>query len=683
MTPPDSSLASAPAASPPRAPSGKSRRDVEVVEYDRFIDERIRRTRRMIKTIDVAKAVMLLAAGWIVLLIGAAVVEHWVVPGGLTDGGRYALFGAAAVASIGLLAARLTPIVTRRVNPLYAADAIEQTTPSLKNSLVNLLQLRGDGSRPAPTALREELEREAAERIVGAEGDAAVDRGGVIRLGYVIIGLLVAMVAYAAVSPKSLFATAARVLAPWAEIAAPTRVRIIDLAPGDGEFAQGEFATVTARITGLEADEQAWLVSSTADRQQREQRAPFPSVDGGLNHQVRLPGSGVLGLQQDVAYRIEAGDARTRPFRLRVITAPTIVIRSVRYDYPEYTGYLDREALNTGDIRAIEGTKVEVTAVANMPIDSAQVDLGADGRPDLRMRVDGKTAVAEFTLTLRDDRQTPMQPSYVLRMTTTDGRTNSDPATHRIEVLPDLAPEVEITDPPGATRDLRTDETAVIRLRARDPDFGLGEVRLRAVRDDRGFDLRAKELISQALLKRPTEGRFDGVYRFTPRDYGLQPGDVVSYQVIATDTRQPNPNRAETSVKRFRIVGAGDGAAADAADEESARGEGGQPGDGTQKQGDQGGQESNGGQESAEPGAADQGSGEQGSPAGDSAGGGTPEQPSGSRDASRGERAEDSAGSESQPERRPEESSDGGSDSGAGGIKGEEVTGGENAADGD
>ena len=74
-----------------------------MVDYDRYIDERIRRTRRMVKVMDVAHAVMLLAAGWIVLLVGAAVVEHWFVPGGLTVSGRYAVFGAAITASVGLL----------------------------------------------------------------------------------------------------------------------------------------------------------------------------------------------------------------------------------------------------------------------------------------------------------------------------------------------------------------------------------------------------------------------------------------------------------------------------------------------------------------------------------------------------------------------------------------------------
>ena len=704
---------------PPRAPT--PRQDTELVEYGQYVDQRILRTRRMVKIVDIARVLLALAIGWIVLICVAAVLEHWVIQGGLTESGRYAVFGAAMTASIGLLTVRLLPIFTRRVNPLYAADAIEQTTPSLKNTLVNLLQLRGDSDR-SPKLLRDELEREAAERIASAAGETAIDRGGVIRLGYLMIGLLLALLAYAIVSPKNPFATAARVLAPWANIAAPTRVRILDLQPGNAEFAQGQFATIRARITGLRDDEQAWLITSTADRQQRERRVPLPSPAGDSQFVLPLPAADGLGLQQDLAYRIEAGDARSRPYRLRVVTAPTIVVRSVFYDYPEYTGYLDRQSPNTGDIRAIEGTKVRIQAVANLPIDSAQIDLGADGRTDLRMQIEGQTAIAEYTLALREDRRTPQHLSYALRLTTSDGRTNNNPATYRIEVLPDLPPEVEIVEPSEPNLNARLNETVTFRLRAGDPDFGLDAVQLEGERvAGKRFAL-DNRVLAKSLLRRSVDSRFEGLYRFRASDHGLSVGDVVQFQAVAMDGRQPQANVTKSRPQRIRIVGDDQRAGDD--QREADRQQGGndpQQPDRQPPNGDNANTEPNGGKANAEPngdkanaepngdkanaepnGANAEPNGANAEPnqhnndqqadnpadAGDESPpsqGGNPlddqRSPDGSQEDSQNGGEDGSSGSESQesPPSGPNdnESSEGGTD--GGGLRGEETSGGENA----
>ena len=45
--------------------------------------------------------------------------------------------------------------------------------------------------------------------------------------------------------------------------------------------------------------------------------------------------------------------------------APLSVVDRIRYEYPSYTGYETREVENTGDIRAVEGTIVKISAVSN------------------------------------------------------------------------------------------------------------------------------------------------------------------------------------------------------------------------------------------------------------------------------------------------------------------------------
>ena len=93
-------------------------------------------------------------------------------------------------------------------------------------------------------------------------------------------------------------------------------------------------------------------------------------------------------------------------------TAPAIVVDSVTYRYPPYTGLADRTVERQGDLRAIEGTEVTLHATANTEIKpgSAEIDLGCTGRRGLRMTTDGRTATGHFTLRLMPD--DPSRPQY-------------------------------------------------------------------------------------------------------------------------------------------------------------------------------------------------------------------------------------------------------------------------------
>ena len=151
------------------------------------------------------------------------------------------------------------------------------------------------------------------------------------------------------------------------------------------------------------------------------------------------PSTGRVGLAQNVRYRIEAGDARSLDYPVTVVPAPSILVERIEYDYPDYTGYVDREVEGSGDIRAIEGTHVTIHARANGPIKEADVDFDADGRRDLTMTGQrGQCTGVRSNLKLREDRQTPQHASYVLRFTNAEGRLNRDPVKYPIAVEPDL-----------------------------------------------------------------------------------------------------------------------------------------------------------------------------------------------------------------------------------------------------
>ena len=522
--------------------------DRAVVDSEHLIDEHIDRTRWALKLVDFAGGLLTLAVALLAFLLVAALLDHWVVPGGLSTTGRTALFGAMVLGLASLLWRQFVPLL-RAINPVFAAHTIEKTAPSLKNSLLNVLLFRTHREQ-MPAKVFYALEQQAAARLSAAPADATIDHAALLRLGYALVAIVAICAVYAVLSPKNLATSAGRVLAPWADIAAPSRVQIHDIKPGEASVAMGERVTISAEILGARDDDPVRLRYSTADGQQLDETVAMkrPSVAGRFSADLPRPGDASAdGVQQDLEYWIEAGDARSRRFKLSVFQKPTIVVQRVHYQPPAYTGELSKTVDHVGDLRGVEGTAVVVEALASQPIKSAYVDFDSDGSNDGRMTFDGSHASVTFQLQLRPDRRTPWHLNYSLRFTTTEGRTNEEPAQYRIDVTPDYPPEIAITQPEQPELAVRADETVVIGVEGRDPDYALQQVRLMGrVRD--------QDVVLAELLTGAHSGRYRRQTRFVPADAQLKAGEVLEYWAEARDNRMPDANLAMSEHRRLRIV---------------------------------------------------------------------------------------------------------------------------------
>ncbi len=524
-------------------------------EFEVFIHDRLRRTQRQVKGVDLAAALITLSVGALVYLLIVALADHWLVSGGFGFTSRLLLL-------LGLLAGggyfafvRIVPLIVHRINPLYAAQAIEQSRPSFKNSLVNFLFLRRQRRQWERNELAKKIYRGLEERTAAELADTAVettvDRSEIIRLGYVLVVVVALFALYLVFSPKSLLLSVGRVMLPWADIQAPTRVVLRDVTPGDCTAFQGETLTVTADVTGLSADDHVSLYFTTADGQSTNQAVPMTSPDGDYSYRCDLP-PGSLGLQQDLDYYLAAGDAKTRRFHVRVEIPLTILVDKVHYDYPAYTGIADRDS-TSGDIRAIEGTKITVTATANQPIQRASVEMNCDPRHAIPLKADNQTATGTFTLRMTGkDRTEPERTPYQLRFVDAQNRQNPAPVRHEVEVYADRPPNVRLVDPPDDEVKLPINGVLPLKISAEDPDFALRRVGLRAERGR--LSLPIDPLLNSRRPGPPHQGSFEGTYRFEPGKLGLKEGDKVTYWAEAEDNREPASNHSEIQRRAIVIV---------------------------------------------------------------------------------------------------------------------------------
>ena len=521
-----------------------------MVRYDDYINAKIESTRRLVKFVDFATALVELTVGVLIFLLLYALLEHWVVRGGFSVAVRMVLFGL-LVGGAGYFAfRRLWPLCVRAINPVYAAQTIEHGSPTMQNSLINLLLFRQRRSDISDAVFRT-LEEQAAHGLTRAPIDSAVDRSHLIRLGYVLIAIVAAACLYKVLSPKDPLVAAERVLMPWADIVPASRVSISEIKPGVATISRGEFIDVTADVRGLDDDDAVVLRYTTDDGQVVGRAIPMKSGADRLQFSCRLAdesdGPESVGVTRSLSYRLEAGDARSLDYPITVVPAASILVERVEYHYPSYTGYVDHTAEGVGDIHAIEGTRVTVHARANGTIRDANVDFDADGRRDLQMTASESKARATFQLELREDRQTPRHASYVLRFTNDEGRANHDPVKHSINVDRDIEPEADIRQPQEKARDVRLDEVLAVEVDAVDPDFGLSAVRLRG-------EAAGRPVFDQPMLKGAPLKHFAGQYKLIVGQHGLKAGDLVEYWVEASDNRMPKPNVTASEHKTLRIV---------------------------------------------------------------------------------------------------------------------------------
>ncbi len=531
------------AATPNAGPSSHS--GGRVVEFDDYIEAQLRKTRGHVRTVDVAANLMVLAAGTLAFFLVAALFDHWLITGGLGFWGRTLFLAAYVVSALGFLAVRIGPLLLHRINPLYAAHTIERSEPSLKNTLVNFLFFRSDRSAVSPVMYRA-IEEQAATNLAGAHADMAVDRSNLVRIGYVLLTIIFVGALYAMLSPKGLFQTVGRIAAPWADISAPTSTTISHIEPGDTDAFRGQQIRIAARVQGLADDEKVTLFYTTADGQIVDRAIEMTLGSDGYKHTATLP-AGDGSLQQDLIYRIEAGDAITRAFDVTVVDAPTIFVEALRYEYPKYTGLLAQRVEQQGDIKAIEGTRVTVEGLANSGIDSAFVDFDCDGKLDQRMSTEEQRATASFRLAFDADGKEPKYGSYQLVFTNTEGQRNPQPVQHQIEVTRDIPPEIEIVAPSKEEVALPANGTLTWETVANDPDFALGMVKVSAERS-------GEPLLDKLVLSETRPGQFVARVPFDASKFTLKTGDVVEYWATAEDNKTPRPNRTQTPRRRIRIV---------------------------------------------------------------------------------------------------------------------------------
>ena len=416
---------------------------------ERYLARRLAAAGADYKGVALTTFLLATGVGFLTWVACGVLLEHWVVSGGLPRFARWAWFTTALVVLVAAAIRWLVPLLRYRVNLVYAARVIEQQHPELHNDLVNTVLVKAHPQGNVAAVVRT-LERRAAKRLSVTSSEPVIDRAAAVRLAFALALLVGAGCVYAMVAPKSALTSTVRLLAPWVRTPPPTRVRVdairlhwrmpgeddaVAEVPGDDDpravRIDGQVATVvrgrkllvSAAIQGLgQAERPVVMVSPLTDAGVPDPAGVAWSVEmtrgpGDAAHSIAVLPDASRGLDKPLAFTLRAGDARTEPVRVTLVDAPTLLVREVRYEYPEYMKRERETVAWHGDLRAVEGTRVVVVTESNQPLEAAWIDFDCDGTRDLRLKIaasDLTRAVGSFVLQMNGDRTAGEHASYRL-----------------------------------------------------------------------------------------------------------------------------------------------------------------------------------------------------------------------------------------------------------------------------
>ena len=235
--------------------------------------------------------------------------------------------------------------------------------------------------------------------------------------------------------------------------------------------------------------------------------------------------------------------ARSRRHRIDVITVPNLSSVRFRVTPPAYTRRSAFEGpLPTGGLAGLAGTRVELWASSNRPLEAGALQLtGASGPITVPLAPTASGAREVHGLfEIRGDAK------LEIRVRDTAGQPSQDVFSAAVVLLKDERPFIRITEPREVS--FATPDVLLPVVLAAEDDCGIARVQLfRALNGSRAFPVDLP-LPSGA----PTHWN-DQTY-LPLAEYGVRPGDEISLFARVEDNDPAGAKGSESAVVRLRII---------------------------------------------------------------------------------------------------------------------------------
>ena len=286
----------------------------------------------------------------------------------------------------------------------------------------------------------------------------------------------------------------------------------ITVSPGDVVVPRGADVVVEAQASGFLA-------------RRMEMHAAFERTDGWeIAPMSRLAeskyGFVFVGVSEEVEYYVAAANLNSQRYVIHVADLPRVTGVSLSYEFPAWTGLpvSDRE---DGDISALPGTRVAITAATDLPVTDPLIVVNGEV---YEARATGLATHGDFEVTEEGSWHVAVRHEGTLARIS---------HTYLISLVEDNPPEVSFSWP-GYDRQATSIEEVALRFRARD-DYGVESLSL-------NYSLNGGSWVRVAL---PSDADEPGLLLYLEdlrvasvpggEQRPLRPGDMISFYAEVHD----------------------------------------------------------------------------------------------------------------------------------------------------
>jgi hypothetical protein len=364
-----------------------------------------------------------------------------------------------------------------RYSMLDVALKIERRFPELRDRLASTVQFLHDPEddpQAGSALLRRAVIGETASEAEQLDFSQALEQRPARRALTTAAAIACLALTAAALYPTTARTALVRLLAPWSNVNWP---QLHHLAVKDPvrRLAAGQPLEVTVvDAEGVSLPDEVWL------------HLLYPSEEGAPHEVVepmRFINDEVIARKESVSkplsYRAVGGDDRSMPWiDVEVVEPPEVEQLALKLHYPKYTGWPPESSER--HIRALTGTRVELTGRASKPLSAATIEIDEQGSIPAQISADG----FGFSVPSSGGEGFVVKQAgaYWVKLTDRQGFSNADDVRYEIRAIEDVTPSVALEEP-GANAFVTPEAVVPVRIEAKD-DLGLAEVALRYSRSD-------------------------------------------------------------------------------------------------------------------------------------------------------------------------------------------------------
>jgi hypothetical protein len=469
------------------------------------------RKRRNLLTVLQGSAYTLAIAAALLIITGLAAHRYRYSTG--------ALVSLRVIAILGLIAAVyffLVRPLRRKIHDAQIALLIEEKQPGLEDRLISAVEFSDENQRPvASAAIIDRLIDDAGKHANEVDLEGIVPRKSFWQYGGAAAASVALFVAAMIFGPSEIPRGVAQLVAPASTVAASNALRI-EVKPGTARVPKGSDQKISASLIHFNADQATIFLrkaGSGDDQWIGQQMEPSKN-----NNEFQLF---IFNIQDDTEYFVESTGCRSEVFKLTVADLPYVKRIDQTQFAPAYTGLAPKTIEDAPDIAVLAGTDVKLTSKLTAKAKSARIIL-ADGTR-IEMENAGEN---DFAGTIKVSKNT----TYHIELTSIDGDVYNGSNEYDITILEDRPPTVTF-EKPG--RDARATSVEEIFTQAKaEDDYGVVSL-------DLHFSVNGGEekKVDLQKLRGESARELSGAHTFFLEEFGLQPGDLISYYAKARDAK--------------------------------------------------------------------------------------------------------------------------------------------------